>query len=846
MKSTLAVLAACCAAVGIVRLKADTTHGFEVRLKPDTTYEQEQPAAAFKAGVQLVRLDVRVTDDQGRPIRDLKQNEVQVIEDGEERPVLFFQHIAEPTEPFLENVKHTVAGEVSTNQGAARGHLYVILFDQQHITPGNEERARRAAQQFVRTRLRPGDRVAVYGIPGPGPQLGFTGDPARAIAALRDVRGIAETEETGALGTMSTYEAFQIARGDQLILQRVAQRLQEQAGATDATARAATAASLGTDTTPFSDLVKEDARSIVTSVDDQSRRVLSMISDLLEPMRAIEGRKTVFLLSEGFNGDHLSREIDNVAAAAAQSYSVVYAIDLNRRVVDASAAAPTGGDDANAVLDRINPLGSLAVETDGALIPDAGLRADQVFAQLADQSQDYYLVGFTPLERDMKSPGSYRRVTVRVKRSGARVSTRTGFALVDASATINRRASIDRAMSAPFPQQGLPVRYTTYVMRSDTTGVQRVIVSLAAELPLASAEQSHPADVVFVVRNAADGRVAASGTDVIPLPRRETPGQTTGLGAYRVQFDVPPGDYLMRAVVREPGGLVGSADRRFTVRALDGPSVTSGDLVLSAERGELPVRPTAYAGDGLSGVLELYGRTPDQLRDARVVVDLVPVGDASPAVSGFAELLPVREAGGGVEREARMELPLTGVTPGTYVARATVKVGPDTVSQVVREVEVRQGQRPRAADEAMPAAFDPRELVTGTFARDYVSRTSGDSAASPVATRQGLTRLGAADYPGAIASFTSALDADAKNAPAAFFLGWAYHGAGDDRQAISAWRRAAYLDPTLIPAHLALADMYVKLSQPALAVQALRAGLAAEPTSPELQGRLAQLERGGR
>jgi len=78
---------------------------------------------------------------------------------------------------------------------------------------------------------------------------------------------------------------------------------------------------------------------------------------------------------------------------------------------------------------------------------------------------------------------------------------------------------------------------------------------------------------------------------------------------------------------------------------------------------------------------------------------------------------------------------------------------------------------------------------------------------------------------------------------AAFLLGWAFHGAGDDRQAISAWRRAAFVDPTLVPAHLALAEIYVRLSQPALAMQALRAGLAALPQSPELLDRLHQLER---
>ena len=59
------------------------------------------------------------------------------------------------------------------------------------------------------------------------------------------------------------------------------------------------------------------------------------------------------------------------------------------------------------------------------------------------------------------------------------------------------------------------------------------------------------------------------------------------------------------------------------------------------------------------------------------------------------------------------------------------------------------------------------------------------------------------------------------NALTAFFLGWAQEGAGDSRAAMSAWRSAAHLDPSLVSAHLALADGYLKVSQPALAVQAL-------------------------
>jgi hypothetical protein len=50
----------------------------------------------------------------------------------------------------------------------------VLVFDQDHITSGAEQQVRQAAETFLRRRFTPEDRVAVYGLPGPGPSLPFT------------------------------------------------------------------------------------------------------------------------------------------------------------------------------------------------------------------------------------------------------------------------------------------------------------------------------------------------------------------------------------------------------------------------------------------------------------------------------------------------------------------------------------------------------------------------------------------------------------------------------------------------------------------------------------------------
>src|SRR5262245_34207026 len=402
-----------------------------------------QPATTFKAGVELVRLDIRVTGADGRPIKDLKQDEIDVVDGGTRLPVVLFQHIEEPEESPAEVASHTVAGEVSTNQGAARGHLYVIIFDQLHIAPGNEQRARIAAQRFVSTRLRPGDRVALYALPGPGPQIPFTADARRIVTALQEVHGTSDKNGYGALGSMTLQEAFEIVRGNETVLQRVAERLQLQ-GLSDASLRFSPAA-FGTGTMPLTELVKEDARKICNTADGQSRASLARIADVLRPLRAIEGRKSVLLISEGFQVDRLSRDIDVVAAAAAESYSVIHAFDINRREVDVTATEPVGADQASDIHDKLSPLGSLAAETGGSMIVDVAAHADQAFASIADQSQDYYLIGFAPPTAVLDQRGEYRRVSVRVKRGGARVSTRTGFALSDPTARMDRQQAIQRA-----------------------------------------------------------------------------------------------------------------------------------------------------------------------------------------------------------------------------------------------------------------------------------------------------------------------------------------------------------------------------------------------------------------
>ncbi|MGH9329060.1 MAG: tetratricopeptide repeat protein, partial [Vicinamibacterales bacterium] len=321
----------------------------------------------------------------------------------------------------------------------------------------------------------------------------------------------------------------------------------------------------------------------------------------------------------------------------------------------------------------------------------------------------------------------------------------------------------------------------------------------------------------------------------------------------------------------------GSADRRFEVRRLDAAGVTASDLVLGGAAGALPVRAVAYAGDALAGLVELYGRRAEDLEQVTVTAHLE-------SASTRADLGEVRARdNGSVSREARITLPLEGVAPGDYVVRAVVREGGETIAELAREVRVLPGSAPPALSsvagaptvaqhaESEIARVTPADVLDGEIARRYVrelseaARGSALQGAASQAARgtwtavepalgsepsdgnrtwfalRGLARYAAGRFDLATADVQIAAG-DPPAALPSFILGWIHASAGERRDAIGAWRAAAHADPTLVPAHLAIADAYVRAAEPALAIQALKAGLRALPGSPELRERLAALE----
>ena len=129
---------------------------------------------------------------------------------------------------------------------------------------------------------------------------------------------------------------------------------------------------------------------------------------------------------------------------------------------------------------------------------------------------------------------------------------------------------------------------------------------------------------------------------------------------------------------------------------MSGADVTVGDVILGSVTGGLPVRARAYTQDGLTGMLDAYGRSAGPLQALTVSAAVVPAGGAQPVATGRAELGDTMSGGTGVVRRAKFAIPLAGVPPGRYVVRVTVAAGSTRIADLTREVEIVAGTKPRS------------------------------------------------------------------------------------------------------------------------------------------------------
>lgn len=155
---------------------------------------QTKQPPTFRAGTEIVHLDVSVLDKDRRPVRGLTAADFTIIENGQPQPVVAFSAIDVPDAvPPTARWMRDVPADVSTNQLDGK-RLVVIVFDDFTVAGGlaTLREAQKAARRTI-DGLGPNDVAAVvFTIDNRRPQ-DFTTDRARLLAAIDRVQpGLSE------------------------------------------------------------------------------------------------------------------------------------------------------------------------------------------------------------------------------------------------------------------------------------------------------------------------------------------------------------------------------------------------------------------------------------------------------------------------------------------------------------------------------------------------------------------------------------------------------------------------------------------------------------------------------
>jgi VWFA-related protein len=360
------------------------------------------PAPAIRSTTRLVKLSVVVHDKHGQPITGLGKDDFVILDKKKPQPVqVFFTRTAEPRGHSLEPLPSDTYSNRMADQSAPSSAT-VILLDGLNTRSSDLAYARYQIVKFLK-QIQPQDRVALYTL---GTDLtlvhDFTSDSTSLLAALQnfgEVRAPLQ-KETAAPGTSG--------------MSAPPESLSVRLGTPDASML-----------DPFLKSISRDERDFISI--DTIGRTIQALKEIGNHVALLPGRKNLIWVSGSFvpasglqdvelntpDGAMLfTTGIDSMANALNNASLVVYPVDARGLF-----AYPANNGEFEA-------MDAVAQRTDGR----AFYNTNDIFGAIRkaiDDSLVSYELGYYP---DVaKWDGSFHKIQVKVKQTGASVRTREGY-----------------------------------------------------------------------------------------------------------------------------------------------------------------------------------------------------------------------------------------------------------------------------------------------------------------------------------------------------------------------------------------------------------------------------------
>jgi VWFA-related protein len=381
------------------------------------------PQATFKSSTSLVEVDIIARDKDGRFVSGLTADDFEVLEEGRPQPIQHFYLVTEKVNLTVDPLSNVV---LPRSPDRTDRRILVFFFDSEHLSANALLKLKQSAMDFVNDQLLPTDVAGVF-INGSLVNGHLSNQKQELLDAIRSAEPAFETTEARSRALLefprieSFLEASQIESGDRAVLADVGARV---CGGDEARLCAADGGREFVE-----DKLQRKARLFV----DQSRRAASntirSIGYIVRNLSGLEGRKTLMVLSEGFQLDDARSSLPLVAGQAARAGVTVYCIDARGTGAQSGISAASDPAVKGAGLSGFGDttdegLDILAAETGGMTLR----HRDDLRRALADVATDtstYYVLAYAP--ENLVLDGKYRRITLKTKWAGLDVRARRGY-----------------------------------------------------------------------------------------------------------------------------------------------------------------------------------------------------------------------------------------------------------------------------------------------------------------------------------------------------------------------------------------------------------------------------------
>ena len=577
-----------------------------------------------------VRLDVVVKDKKGRPIRDLKASDFEILEDGVPQKVESFRFVSRETTPVNSESKDGKLPDVPSTTTPAPTRrstptVTALVFDR--LSPEARALARKAGLAYAQEGMATGGFTGVFGIDQALRTVqNFTDDAQLVKDAVESVTGSAISNYNSNAGKMrdnverSAVLETQIAAATGA--PSAAGAAQDSAGAAAASADAGQASiqqkflEMETQMLDHYERLERDQQGFAT---------INSLLAVISPMQNLPGRKTIIFFSEGLKlPPSVVLKFPSVINAANRANVSIYSIDaaglrteagtteaareLNS-IAGASMAQQARGSERgangpylrglerNEDLLRFDPrsgLGSLSDQTGGFLIHDTNDLVSGIH-RIDDDMNGYYFLTYVPQNKEYD--GRFRRISVKVGRSNVEVQSRQGYYAVESAGQLPMLdyeiAAIAAARNWKSDAKQSLIRSGTLAYPAGKDGLTLVL----AEAPLATFQFAPTSDnknyntdfsIVALVRDEKDQIVQKQSQHyTLAGPIQSLDAAKKGSVLFYREIRLPAGKYHVQVIAYDaPTGATNASNTALEVFAVDEskPRLSSVAVLKRAER----------------------------------------------------------------------------------------------------------------------------------------------------------------------------------------------------------------------------------------------------------------------